>query len=101
MKGRKNLERRLSIFALYQITRKHSQIQMGRQCCPINNSVLMERKERALTLSVPQRPPALTLVRLQPCMGRVYYRKIKMSAPLLMWGCGGEMIWFSHRALTA
>lgn len=88
MKGRKNLERRLSIFALYQITQKHSQIQMGRQCCPINNSVLMERKERALTLSVPQRPPALTLVRLQHCMGRVYYsedQNVSFSPHVGMW----------------
>lgn len=60
----------------------------------------MEGKDRAYAYC-PAEDPACTLVRFQHCKGRVYYRNIKMSAFLLVWGCGGEMSWFSHRALTA
>lgn len=58
----------------------------------LNNSDPMEGKERTFIPPVPQKIPAITLVRLQHCMKRVYYRKIKMSASLLTWGCGGASL---------
>ena len=64
----------------------YSQIQMGRQCSMINNPKPMELKERDIMPHIPQSIPACTLVRMQHCMGRVYYREIKLSASPLMRG---------------